>query len=114
MEKSEFRKEDEKYSFLWGNGYKPARWKLLAKELYKKTRDMPGTPTVIDFGSGLGNAVEYFSKNGLKPSGVDISRYAVEKLREKGYPCYWSSLDSMAEIADDSFEFGFSNDVIER
>jgi ubiquinone/menaquinone biosynthesis C-methylase UbiE len=114
MEQALFKSEDDKYSFLWANGYRPARWKLLADALLKSGRGVPGKPTLVDFGSGQGNAVEYFSRKGMKATGIDISRYAAERLRERGYPCFWSSLDSLAGIPDDSFDFGFSNDVLEH
>ena len=114
MDPRELQIEDEKYSFLWANGYKPARWKLLARQLLKRAREVSENPTVIDFGSGQGNAIEYFSKKGLRSAGVDISRFAVERLRKKGFACFWASLDSLSEIPDSSFEFGFSNDVLEH
>jgi hypothetical protein len=114
LDPSRFRIEDDKYSYLWANGYRSARWKLLAKALLEKAKGVPGSPKLIDFGAGRGDAVAYFSRKGLAPTGVDISRFAVERLRKMGYPCFWSSLDSLAEIPDRGFEFGFSNDVLEH
>jgi ubiquinone/menaquinone biosynthesis C-methylase UbiE len=114
MNEAEFRREEEKYSYLWAHGYKSARWKLLARQLLKRAKGISGVPTLVDFGSGRGDAVLYFSKKGMESSGVDISRYAVERLKEKGHACYWSSLDSLSEIPDGRFDFGFSNDVLEH
>jgi ubiquinone/menaquinone biosynthesis C-methylase UbiE len=114
MDDTEFRTEDQKYSYLWANGYRPARWKLLAKALLKRAEGVSPAPSLIDFGSGLGNAVEFFAEKGLRAAGVDISRYAAERLRERGHVCFWSSLDSLTEIPDGSFDFGFSNDVLEH
>jgi SAM-dependent methyltransferase len=114
MDPARFRTEDEKYSYLWAHGYRPARWRLLAKALLQRAREVSGRASVVDFGAGLGNAVEYFSRQGLASTGVDISRYAVERLRDRGYQVYWSSLDSLDGIPDDSFDFGFSNDVLEH
>lgn len=114
MNQTDFRTEDEKYSYLWANGYKSARWKLLAKVLLERAKLAPDRPRIADFGSGRGDAVEYFSAKGYQATGIDVSRYAAERLRARGFSCFWSSLDSLPGIPDNSFEFGFSNDVLEH
>lgn len=114
MNQADFQIEDEKYSYLWANGYKSARWKLLAQALLDGAKAAPHRPRIADFGSGRGDAVEFFSRKGFEATGIDVSRFAVEKLRGMGYPCFWASLDSLGEIPDNSFEFGFSNDVLEH
>lgn len=114
MEQAQFRTEDEKYSHLWANGYGSARWKLLARCVVGKAKRLSVHPSVIDFGTGRGDAVAYFDRKGFRSAGVDISRYAVDRLKERGYACHWASLDALTGIPDKAFEYGFSNDVLEH
>jgi SAM-dependent methyltransferase len=114
MDQAEFDVEEEKYSHLWAHGYKPARWKLLAGKLLAAAEAEPERPSILDFGSGLGNAVEYFAGKGYRAAGVDISKVAADRLKARGHACYWASLDSLAEIPDNAFDYGFSNDVLEH
>lgn len=114
MDPVAFRIEDEKYSWLWANGYKSARWKLLARALLKRAGKASPEISVADFGAGRGEAVEFFARKGFRATGFDISRFAVDRLKAKGYAAHWASLDDLAGIPDGVFDYGFSNDVLEH
>jgi SAM-dependent methyltransferase len=114
MDRSTFNREDAKYSFLWHNGYREARWQILADRLLKTARKYDQAPTVVDFGFGNAVAMDFFEINGLIVEGVDISSFAVQQQQEKGRRVYHACLDDLSMFEDDQFNIGFSNDVLEH
>ncbi len=115
MNPSLFQQEDLKYSQLWSRDYREANWHKLASALLSRVdKRVPSLPRVIDFGCGNGKALEFFTRAGLRCTGVDISSYACEQLSRKGYSVVHSSLDSLAMFEDGAFSYGFSNDVLEH
>ncbi len=114
MNQKEFKKENEKYSYLWQNNYKEANWKRFAKKAVEIAKSINENAKIIDLGIGNGKALEFFTLNGLDVSGVDISSYAVSEQKKKGYNVYQASLDDLSVFQDNAFDIGFCNDVIEH
>lgn len=113
MDDDLFQNENHKYSLLWQNGYKPARWKKLAKIAFRLAKSMD-QPSLIDFGFGTGEAMDFFANKGFPVAGVDVSSYATQQQREKGRTVYNTTLDDLSMFSDNSFALGFCNDVIEH
>lgn len=111
MDRNLFRGEDEKYSKLWRDSYKDAHWERLANRL---AREAVKGESVIDFGFGRGAALDFFEGNGLVVAGVDVSSFAVAQQRMGNRRVFHASLDDMAEVPADAFDFGFCNDVLEH
>ena len=112
MDKSTFLTENKKYSRLWQNGYKPANWERLAKAL--TGRIDPHGKTLMDFGFGKGNALDFFENRGFRVVGVEVSDFAVEAQRLRNREVYHSSLDNLSFLNDNYCNIGFCNDVIEH
>jgi len=113
MKDETLQREDKKYSGLWQYDYNEANWKRLAKKVAKVAREFEN-PSLIDFGFGLGNAMDFFENEGLRVAGTEISSYAVERQKEMGRDVYHGSLDELPMFQDDMFTIGFCNDVIEH
>ena len=113
MDEKRFKIEDKKYSGLWKNGYKDANWKKLANEALKM-KSLYKNPSLIDFGLGNGNALDFFEGKDFHVEGVDISSYAVEAQRKSGRKVYHASLDNLSMIKNNQFSVGFCNDVLEH
>ncbi len=114
MEADLFAREDAKYSYLWAHGYRSARWRILARRLIARARTRETKPRILDLGAGKGDALAYFTKHGYPATGVDISAYAVERLRSRGQEAYQAALDDLSVFPDGAFEMGYSNDVLEH
>jgi SAM-dependent methyltransferase len=114
MDQRLFQVEDEKYSHLWAHGYRSARWKVLASRVVKRARTISPAPRILDFGCGKGDALRFFEARGFEAAGVDISAYAVDRLRAQGKVVHQAALDSLTQFRDREFDIGFSNDVLEH
>jgi hypothetical protein len=114
MDTSTFRREDQKYSALWVNGYKDANWKRLARAGLRLAESLDGNPTLIDFGFGRGSAMDFFEGRGVEVAGVEISSYAISEQLRRGRKVYHSGLDNLAMLEDDQYNIGFCSDVIEH
>lgn len=106
--------EDRKYSDLWENGYNDARWGKLAGKVIKLKKEYSEDPSLIDFGFGTGNSMDFFEKKGLNVSGTEINSYSIENQRKKGRKVYHTSLDDLSMLKNNQFNIGFCNDVIEH
>ena len=114
MEKKLLGKEDKKYSDLWENNYNDARWRKLAGKVIKLKKRYSKIPSLIDFGFGTGNSMDFFEENGFNVAGTEISSYSIENQRKKGRVVYHTSLDDLSMLEDNQFNIGFCNDVIEH
>jgi SAM-dependent methyltransferase len=109
-----FAREDAKYSHLWAHGYRSARWRILARRLLRRAATLEPKPRILDLGAGKGDALAYFRKRGFLAAGVDISAYAVDRLRARGHEAHQAALDDLSVFPDGAFEVGYSNDVLEH
>ena len=66
--------------------------------------------SVIDIGSGLGNAMEVFVKAGVNAIGIDVSKKSVEVCNQKGLPVQLKRLEDVTE----KYEIVHSDGLIEH
>ena len=114
MDLTVFRREDRKYSGLWADGYSDANWDRLAKRVFTKLNSNGHRISLIDFGFGTGNAMDYFERRGFYVEGTEISSHAVARQLKRGRKVYHTSIDDLSSMQDKQFEVGFCNDVIEH
>lgn len=97
--------EDEKYSWLYENGYPIGQPMRSVKKF-----NIPKNLSCIDLGCGRGTPSSYFDNY----TGVDISRYIINynKQNRKGNYIH-ASLDNLSMITD-SYDIALCSDVMEH
>jgi len=97
--------EDEKYSFLYRNGY-PVGRPMRSIKMF----NIPKNLSCIDLGCGRGTLSSYFDNY----TGVDISSYIIEhnKKNRKGNYIH-ASLDDLSIITD-HYDIAICSDVMEH
>jgi len=84
-------------NFNWRNY--PGKFPFIAKELLK---DLPDDACILELGAGLGILMEEIRKQHPKfqIEGMDISKYAVEQMKKKGFPAYEGTLPYWLQDTD--------------
>jgi SAM-dependent methyltransferase len=111
MDEEIFNREDLKYGELWEDGYRASRWPWLAERLVDSVYC---GQSVIDFGFGNGEALEFFDWSGLRTSGVEVSSSAIDRQSRIGRDVHHATIDDLHFLPDNYYEFGFSHDVLEH
>jgi len=107
-------RESRKYDNLWRTNYRDANWQHLARSLVRKVGPNTHRLSLVDFGFGSGNTLEFFKNRGFYVEGVDISSYVVAAKRGNGVTVHHASLDNLHFLKDNQFTIGFCNDVLEH
>lgn len=97
-EEEYFRFNRAKYLERWAHRVRKCRRQLLVCLEYA-----PGARDLLDIGCSAGYVLEAGKSLGLAPTGLDLSKFAVELCRERGYR---AELGSLTEIPfpDESFD----------
>lgn len=67
-------------------------------------------PTIIDFGCGRGDVVDYLQKRGWSITGVDISDVVIEQAKKKHYSCHFKIVGDKIQVVATILSF----DVMEH
>lgn len=102
---------DEKYFGDWYLKYYKERKKYF-EELWKKIENLiPEKGKLLDIGCGIGIFMDVAKKKGWEVSGQDISPFAVDYCRKKGYVVYNKPMTEI-NIPENSFDVITIFDVI--
>lgn len=106
-EKEWYKLEDEKYSWLYANGYPKGNPEGLCSRF-----DIPSSWKAVDLGCGLGSLSNYFKNY----TGIDGARFVVEKNQKdnKNGTYIHGSLHKVHELVSGSFDVAICADVMEH
>ncbi len=69
---------------------------------------------VLDVGCAWGYTLEYWMKEKVKCTGVDVSKTIIRKCKKRGYDCYMSSATNLSIFKDKKFDLYMATDVYEH
>lgn len=69
--------------------------------------------TVLDVGCGIGNGLNYLKSHGKDVKGIDVSEWAVNKSKERGFDVQVSSITNIP-FPDNYFDLVTTTDVLEH
>lgn len=106
MEKEWFEVEDEKYSWLYSQGYPKGDPEKLVGFF-----SIPNESKVIDLGCGLGSLSRIFPNY----TGVDVSEFVVEKCKKDNRGIYHHlSLHTLDPLYEEKYDCAINADVMEH
>jgi len=71
------------------------------------------TGKVLEVGCGLGQLLNILNRDGCKAEGVDISQYAVDRCREKGFKAQVANAEKLP-FGDNSFDYACGEHLLEH
>ena len=69
---------------------------------------------VLDVGCAWGYTLEYWMKEKVKCTGIDVSKTIIRKCEKKGYDCHMSSATNLSIFKDKKFDLYMATDVYEH
>jgi len=93
-------------AYFVGRHVDQTEWDIIEKHI-------EGAKTVLEVGCGLGDLIQYLSKNGRVVKGIEISDYAVKKCREEGLDVIKADAQNLP-FEDNSFDCVVSQHTLEH
>lgn len=91
-------------------------WFIQAYDLIKRSSNFTSGNIILDVGCGNGEFSEILRKNlNVKPIGIDVSSYYVQRMKDRGYEAYVINLeDGTLPLKDNSIDGAVCLETIEH